>query len=145
MVWVSFTYMESNLTPQARFNILSAFDEDDGEEHGHKLGGRTKSHMLRVGQFYYRLVFKEPQVDSLLMGLARLFSCRYPFLGDQPSKKDQEDIQDLKTFNKFDYTLQTLLGEKSSWKFPMGPEVQPVDPGRKVSTIRNFCLGQCWY
>jgi len=44
MTWVSFTYMESKMTPQARFNVLkSMFEDDEGEdEHGNTLGGWRK-------------------------------------------------------------------------------------------------------
>ena len=45
MAWVSFTYMESNVTPQTRFNLLKTmFEDEEGNEegkdqHGNTLGG----------------------------------------------------------------------------------------------------------
>jgi len=138
MAWVSFTYMESDMTPKARFNVLFTFEECDGVDRGFIRGGRAKSTIMRGGQFYRGLIFKEHKVDFLLMQLTELFSCRYPFGGDPPpTEEEQKEIQDLKTFDKFDHIFQTLLGEESSWKFPIGPEVQPVDPGMSSPRVQE--------
>ena len=96
--------------------------------------------------------FNEPKVDALLNGLARLFPCRYyPRTEDRQTEEEwDKQRQDLETFDKFDHTFETLLGEESSWKFPMGPEVQPVDPGRPMrwvkesTTMRNSRLRGNW-
>lgn len=154
MVWASLTYMESDMTPRARFNILrSIFEEDDGEDqHGHKLGGQSKARALYIGWFYPVLTFNEPRVDMLLNRLAKLFSCRYgSYHGDQLTEEEKHrQIEDLETFNMFNHTFQTLLGEESGWKFPVVPEVQPVDPGMSVprvqeeTNMRNLRIGGFW-
>jgi len=148
MAWVSLMYMENGMTPRARFNILkSTFEEDDGKDQdGHTLGGRCKAVALRIGRFYNIFCFKEPRVDALLDGLAKLFSCRYGSHGDQLTEEERnKQVKDLETFNTFNHTFQTLLGEESSWKFPMDPEVQPVDPGLSMKGgLPNLCLEGHW-
>ena len=131
MAWVSFTYMESNVTPQTRFNLLKTMfeDEEGKDQHGNTLGGRYKDMTLRVGGFYHKDIFKEPRVDGLLNGLAKLFSCRYSILGDPRHEADAEKLRDLETFDKFSGTFQTLLGEESRWGPPAGPKAHPVDDG----------------
>ena len=141
MAWVSLTYMESDLTQRARFNILeSTFEENDGEDQdGHTLGGRNKALALRLGRFHYEPTFREPRVDALLNGLTNSFSCRYGshHIDQLTEDERRERIKNLETFDTFNHTFQTLLGEESSWKFPMGPEVQPVDPGKPVPRMRK--------
>jgi len=148
-------YMESDMTPRERFNILTTmFEEDDGEDqHGHKVGGRSKVNALCLGQFYRVSTFNEPRVGALLDGLAKLFSVRYPsYYGDQLMEEERhKQMKDLETFNTFNHAFQTLLGEESSWMFPVGPEVQPVDPGMSVSrgwvestNRRKLRLGGLW-
>jgi len=127
MAWVSFTFMESDLTPQARYNILWRFEEFDGEVDGYAQGGVSKSHALMGGQFYPRHIFKDRKVDLLLAGLAKLFSCRYAAIGDP-----REKLEALKTINKFDDTFKSLLGNESDW-LSHGPKVQPVGFGMLVS------------
>ena len=138
-------YMESDMTPRAWFNILrSTYEEDGGEyQHGHTLGGRFKALALHAGQFYRTHTFKEPRVDALLNGLARSFSCRYgSYLGDHLTEEERRNQrQDLKTLGTLDHTFQALLGEESSWKYPMKPEVQAVDPGISVSRVRETTTG----
>jgi len=153
MAWVSLMYVENTMTSQAPFNILkSVFNNDDGEDQlGHRLGGRFKAAVLFLGRFNSHFTFSEPRVDALLNGLARLFSWRYgPDSGDPLTEERDKQIQDLETLDAFDHTFQTLLGEESGWKIPMGPKAQRVDSGLNVTRVqetttrRNFRMRGFW-
>ena len=136
--------MESSLGPELRFSVLSAFNDPDD--------GFKKMLTILNGSFHTEDCFNEPKVDTLLNGLARLFSCRYyPWTEDRRTEEERDkQRQDLEAFDKFDRTFETLLGEESSWKIPVGPEVQPVETWRPIrwvkqsKTMRNFRLRGYW-
>lgn len=154
MAWVSLTYMETNITPRARFDLLkTTFEDELGEDQlGRTLGGWAKVITLCYGRLYPTPIFNEPRVDALLEGLTVLFSCRYnSYPRDLLTVEERsKQLQDLETLDAFDHIFQTLLGEESSWKFPKEPKIQPVDPGRsaarlqETATRRNFRLMGHW-
>jgi len=94
--------MECSISPHARFNILKGvFEEDDGELRGCPIGGRSKATMLHLGQ-YCSDAFKEPKVNELLNGLAKLFSCRYAALFGGSEDGMEKTLKELTSFHAFD-------------------------------------------